>query len=60
MKNVNVINDLQLDYQNAFKAWMHMNTGQEFNYAEVRVIEKVITPNRTSFLVSSGMRAILQ
>jgi len=56
MKTVNVINDLQDDYQNAFKAWANMNTGQEFNYAKVEVIEKVIQGDQTSFVVSALIR----
>ena len=56
MKTVNVINNLQKEYQDAFRAWVNANTGQEFNYARVKTVEIVTTQGRASFMVSSITR----
>lgn len=56
MKSVNVINNLQREYQKAVNMWVSNEDPMNSEIPNIQVVDRVVIRDRTSFLVSSTMR----
>lgn len=56
MKSINVINNLQKEYQKAVNMWVSNEDPLNSEIPNIKIVDRVVIRDRTAFLVSSTVR----